>query len=73
MYGIVNLEDTTNVTLSGVVIHNTNPFRPTFHTMIWWLKEEKAVVLKPLLLIDKVGCFVLSMIAKILLSVNLQN
>ena len=25
MYGIVNLKDTTEVTFSGVVSHNTNP------------------------------------------------
>ena len=34
MYGVVNLEDTTEVTLVGVVIHDTNPFQPTFHTLI---------------------------------------
>ena len=25
MYGIANLEDTTDVTLSGVIVHDTNP------------------------------------------------
>ena len=30
----VNLEDTTNITLSSFVGHNTNPFLPTFHIMV---------------------------------------
>ena len=34
MYETVNLEDTTDVTLSSVVGHNTNPFLPTFHIMV---------------------------------------
>ena len=34
MYGIVNLEDTTDVTLSGVVDQNTNPHQPTFYLML---------------------------------------
>ena len=34
MYGIVNLEDITDVTLLDVVIHNTNPHIPTFLIML---------------------------------------
>ena len=73
MYGIVNLEDTTNVTLSGVVTHNTTPFQLTFHIMVWWLKERRAVILKLLLLVDKIRCFMLLLFAKMLFFVDLQN
>ena len=34
MYETVNLEVTTDVTLSSVMGHNTNPFLPTFHIMV---------------------------------------
>ena len=70
IYGIVNLEDTTNITLLGVVTHNANPFIPTFHIMVWWLKEERVVIIKLFLLVDKVGWFVLSIIVIILLSID---
>ena len=73
MSEIENLEETTNVTLLGVVIHNTNRFQPTFHIMIWWLKEGRAIILKLLLLVDKIGCFVLTIFAKIFFFVELQN
>ena len=73
MYKIVNLEDTTDVTLSGVVIHDTNPFQPTFHILILWLKERRAIILKFLLLVYEIGCFVLTIFDKILFFVDLQN
>ena len=73
MYETVDLKDTTDVTLLSVIGHHTNPFLPIFHIIVWWLKEGRAVTLKLLLLIDKTGCFVLSIIVKILRFVDLQN
>ena len=32
-YRIVNPEDITDIILSGVIIHDTNPFQPIFHIM----------------------------------------
>ena len=72
-YRIVNLEDTIDVIFSGVIIHDTNPFQPTFHIMVWQLKEGRAVILKLLLLIDDIGCFVLLIFVKMLLFLDLQN
>ena len=73
LYKFVNLEDTTNVTFSGVVTHNTNPFQPTFYIMVWWLKERRVAILKLLLLVDEIRCFLLLIFAKILLFVDLRN
>ena len=41
-YGIVNLEDKTDVILSGVIIHDTNPFQSTFHYNNLMVKERKS-------------------------------
>ena len=40
MYRIVNLEDTTDFTLLGVITHNTNPHWPTLHNLVWRLKGD---------------------------------
>ena len=73
MYGIINLEDTTDVTLLGVITHNTNPHRPTFLIMVWRLKEKRTERLKLNLLINKIGCFMQLSIVIILLFQILQE
>ena len=45
-YGIVNQEDTIEVIISSVVIHNTNPHQLTFHIMGGRLKGEKTERIK---------------------------
>ena len=40
MYKILNLEDTTDVKLSGVINHDRNPHRPTFHIPHYGLKVK---------------------------------
>ena len=60
-YIILNQEDTTNVTLSGVVNHTKNPSRSKFQIIVWRLKGERTERLKLRLLIDKIKCFMLLM------------
>ena len=73
MYETVNLKNAINVTLSNVTDHNTSPFLPTFHIMVWRSKEEKAIKTKLLPLVDGIGCFALLFVVKMLLFVNLQD
>ena len=74
-YGIVNLEDTTDVTLSGVVNQNKNPPQPhpTFYPMIWRLKGYRMERLSIHLLVDEMECFILLNNVKIFFFGNLQE
>ena len=72
-YRIVNQEDTIEVTLSGVITHNTNPPQPTFHVMVWRLKGGRTGKLKLHLLVDRIECFMLLIFVKIFLFVDLQE
>ena len=73
MCRIVNQENTTDVTLSGAINHNTNQTWPTFHIMVWRLKLEKTERLKLNIHVDKIKCFMLLIIIKILLFGILQE
>ena len=73
MYKTVNLGDTIDVTLLSVTGHDISPFLPTFHIMAWWLKKGRELIPNPLLLVDKIECFVLLIIVKILRHVKIQN
>ena len=42
-YGIVNQEDTINVTLSGVANHDTEPLQPSFNFTGLKVKGRKSV------------------------------
>ena len=66
-FGIINQEDTTDVTLSGVVTHDTNPPWPIFRIMIWRLKGERTERLKLHLFVDEIECFMQLSIVTILL------
>ena len=70
MYETVNLGDTIDVTLSSVTGHNTSPFLPTFHITAWWLKEGRKVIPNFLLLVDEIKCFILSIIANVIMFLN---
>ena len=73
-YNVRNQYRKTQFTsLSGVVIHNTNLPRPTFHIMLWRLREGRTEKLKLYLLVDRIECFVLLILVKILLFVGLQE
>ena len=65
MYGIINLEDITDITLLDVVTHIKNPHLPTFHIMVWRLRREKK--LKLYLLVNEIEFFRQSSIVIILL------
>ena len=49
------------------------PISTTFNITVWWLKEGRPVIPKLLLLVDEIGCFVLSIIVKIWQYVDIQN
>ena len=73
MYRIRNLEDTTNFTLSDIIMHDTNPHWPTFYIMVWRLKRERTGRLKLHLLINKIGYFMFLIFVKMLVTITCQE
>ena len=73
MYGTVNLEHTTDITLSGAVNQNTNLPQPIFHLMVLRLKEYRTERLNLYLHVDLIKYFMLLNIVKIFLFGNLQE
>ena len=72
-YIIVIHKDTIDVTLSGVINYDTKPPWPTFHILVWRLREGTAVKIKLFLLVYVIKCFVLLTFVKMLLFVDLQK
>ena len=73
MYGIVNLEDTTDVTFSGGITHNTKPTSTNILHYSLKIKRRKMERLKLHLFVDKIKCFMQLSIVRILLFGILQE
>ena len=59
--------------LSGVVNYDTKRHRPTFHILVWRLRERQMAKLKFLIVVGKFEWFVVLIYVKILLFVDLQK